>query len=89
MKTYRSSTPRRLKALIFVFWYSTPVMIAQSHLDCKSILAKKFPKCIDNPVLWCYDKENFERKELSIMLNINKNLNLGRRSLAPWCAQLA
>ena len=75
--------------LIFVFIYLTWIMIAQPLLDCKPILIEKFRKYIDNPVLWCYDKENFERKELSKMLNINKNLNLGRRSLAPWCAQLA
>lgn len=64
-------------------------MIAQPSLDCKSILAKKFPKCIDNPQFRCYDKENFERKELSNMLIFNLDLNLGNRSLAPECTQLA
>ena len=37
----------------------------------------------------CYDKENFERKELSNMLIMNMDMNKGNRSLAPECAQSA
>ena len=36
--------------LIFVFWYSTPIMIAQPLLDCKPILIEKFRKYIDTRV---------------------------------------
>ena len=60
-------------------------MIAQSVLECKPILSKKFPICIDIPYSRCYDKEKFERKELINMLN----MKIGNRSLAPVYAQLA
>jgi hypothetical protein len=36
-------------------------MIAQSVLECKSILAKKY---IDPYVFGCYDKENLEKRWL-------------------------
>ena len=60
-------------------------MIAQSVLDCKTILTKKFPKSIDNLTFGCYDKENFERKEPNIMKTVN-TVTISR-SLAPRYAQ--